>query len=103
MQSNYYFRTRGAVSIEVSAWESLSEWVCRRRHRDTVRLVEGVMSRVMHPSAVPFEFRVLEAMLEATTVYFEKRAKRVRVLLESVTSEINAQHHIDANVSEFQR
>ena len=68
-----------------------------------MRLVETVLSRVTHASAVPFEFRVLESLLEATTLYFEKRAKRVQVLLESVIADINAQHRADSNVSEFQR
>ena len=76
---------------------------CGRLHGDTVRLVENVLSRVAQVSAVPFELHVLEAMLEATTMYFEKRAKRVRLLLESVIADINAQHRTDANASEFQR
>eukprot|EP00210_Caulerpa_lentillifera_P004414 g4211.t1 len=74
-----------------------------KSHSDTVRLVESVLSRVMTASVVPFEFRVLESMLEATIAFFEKRAKRVRMLLESVVAEINAQHYSEANVSEYQR
>lgn len=46
---------------------------------------------------------MLESMLEATIAFFEKRAKRVKMLLESVVAEINAQHHTEANVSEYQR
>lgn len=61
-------------------------------------------SKIVHGSQmIPFEFRVLEALLEATIFYFERRVKRIQMLSESVLADINTMKKNDVNVSEFQR
>ncbi len=60
-----------------------------RRERETLRLVHGVRSGILQADAeVPFELRVLEALLSETVRQFERHLKRLLLLSESVEREV---------------
>ena len=47
--------------------------VRRRKQRDSVAISQGVLDHVMGGGPLPFELRVLEALLEGTTRHFKAR------------------------------
>jgi len=74
------------------------------KHRqDLEPLKRSLLARLGHTSVVPFEFKVLETMLEATTTYFEQRAKLLGSLLDIVIADIDAQVRAGVSISEHER
>ena len=73
-----------------SVYSHLSYYILdSRRERETLRLVHGVRSGILGADAdVPFELRVLEALLSETVRQFERHLKRLLLLSESVEREV---------------
>lgn len=67
-----------------------------KRLPDTVRIAQAVKSAISQRSGLPFELRVLEALLSEATRALEGKCKRLGVVAESVVSEINANFHSSA-------
>lgn len=67
-----------------------------KRLPETVRIAQAVKSAISQRSGLPFELRVLEALLAEATRALEGKCKRLGVVAESVVSEINANFHSSA-------
>lgn len=61
----------------------------RRRDRDTARLAQSVLDHVAEASPLPFELRVLEALLDETARQFERRHRRLELLSVSIEEDIS--------------
>ncbi|GMH36158.1 hypothetical protein BSKO_04026 [Bryopsis sp. KO-2023] len=72
-----------------------------RRKKDTIRLAESLVSRICQESVLPFELRILEALLDATATYFDRKGRRIQFLMERIVADIDGQRRAD--VSDFQR
>lgn len=60
-----------------------------RRDRDTARLAQSVVDRVAEASPLPFELRVLEALLDETARQFDRRHRRLELLSVSIEEDIS--------------
>ena len=56
----------------MSAWK-LTGGLAGRKQRDTVTIAQSVLDHVMSHGPLPFELRVLEALLDGTTRHFQAR------------------------------
>ncbi|CAL8471666.1 g11208 [Coccomyxa elongata] len=60
-----------------------------RRDRDTARLAQSVLDHVAETSPLPFELRVMEALLDETARQFERRHRRLELLSVSIEEDIS--------------
>ena len=61
--------------------ETLKGSLVGRKQRDSVAIAQGVLDHVMSQGPLPFELRVLEALLDGTTRHFQAR-RRHRASIE---------------------
>jgi antitoxin component of RelBE/YafQ-DinJ toxin-antitoxin module len=61
----------------------------RRKERDTVRLAQSVLDNIAEVGPLPFELRVLEALLDETARQFERRHQRLELLSQSIEEDIS--------------
>ena len=54
-----------------------------RRLHDTVRLAQALKSAICQRSALPFELKVLEALLSETARAFENKSKRLGIVADT--------------------
>ena len=57
----------------------MSHAAYHRKDRDTLRLTQSVVNNVSEAGPLPFELRVLEALLDETARQFERRQRRLFV------------------------
>ena len=62
-----------------------------RKDRDTLRLTQSVVDNVSEAGPLPFELRVLEALLDETARQFERRQRRLELLANSIEDDIHKQ------------
>lgn len=72
-----------------------------KRLQDTVKVAQAVKSSLMQRSVLPFELKVLEALLSETARAFDTKSKRLAMVAETVIEDINRNFH--ASVAELQR
>lgn len=72
-----------------------------RRLSDTVRVAQAIKSMITQRSALPFELKILESLLSETALAFDKKAKRLGMVAETVLDDINRSFH--ASAAELQR
>ena len=71
--------------------EVYNEFTQYRRERETLKVVQAVHGTIKNASAsLPFELKVLEALLAETVRQFERRHKRLQLLSDSVEREIGS-------------
>ena len=68
----------------------------RRKDRDTLRLTQSVVNNVSEAGPLPFELRVLEALLDETARHFERRQRRLELLALSIEEDIQKTLRQDA-------
>ena len=68
----------------------------RRKDRDTLRLMQSVVNNVSEAGPLPFELRVLEALLDETARHFERRQRRLELLALSIEEDIQKTLRQDA-------
>ncbi|KAL4424906.1 hypothetical protein ABPG77_002129, partial [Micractinium sp. CCAP 211/92] len=72
-----------------------------RRLSDTVRISQSVKAAVAQKASLPFELKVLEALLAETARAYANKSKRLAVVAETVLQDINNSWHSSAG--ELQR
>ena len=76
-------------------------WVHCRKDRDTLRLTQSIINNVSEAGPLPFELRVLEALLDETARQFERRQRRLELLAMSIEEDI--QKTLKQNGADLQR
>lgn len=69
---------------------------CCRKERDTLRLAQSVVNNASEVGPLPFELRVLEALLDETARQFERRQRRLELLALSIEEDIQKTLRQDA-------
>ena len=69
----------------------MSHAAYHRKDRDTLRLTQSVVNNVSEAGPLPFELRVLEALLDETARQFERRQRRLELLANSIEDDIHKQ------------
>ncbi|CAL5223414.1 g5926 [Coccomyxa viridis] len=72
-----------------------------RKDRDTLRLTQSIINNVSEAGPLPFELRVLEALLDETARQFERRQRRLELLAMSIEEDI--QKTLKQNGADLQR
>ena len=72
-------------------WNLTSHVAHCRKDRDTLRLTQSVIDNVSEAGPLPFELRVLEALLDETARQFERRQRRLELLANSIEDDIHKQ------------
>ena len=72
-----------------------------RKDRDTLRLTQSVINNISEAGPLPFELRVLEALLDETARQFERRQRRLELLAMSIEEDI--QKTLKQNAADLQR
>lgn len=72
-------------------WDLTSHIAYCRKDRDTLRLTQSVIDNVSEAGPLPFELRVLEALLDETARQFERRQRRLELLANSIEDDIHKQ------------
>ena len=72
-----------------------------RKDRDTLRLTQSVINNISEAGPLPFELRVLEALLDETARQFERRQRRLELLAMSIEDDI--QKTLKQNAADLQR
>ena len=72
-----------------------------KRVGDTIRVAQSIKSALHQRSALPFELKVLEALLSDTAQAFDKKTKRFNMVAETIMDDIN--NNFSASAAELSR
>jgi magnesium transporter len=73
----------------------------RRRLNDTVKISQSIKAAIVQTSPLPFELKVLEALLSETARAYANKSKRLAIVAETVLTDINTT--FSSSAGELQR
>ncbi|PRW56958.1 Magnesium transporter MRS2-4 isoform A [Chlorella sorokiniana] len=92
------FRT--AVCKAVVYWDKAVLFPSRRLN-DTVKISQSIKAAIVQTSPLPFELKVLEALLSETARAYANKSKRLAIVAETVLTDINTT--FSSSAGELQR
>lgn len=92
------FRSEIAKAI---IWKDKACLFHAKRFKDTLHVAQAINASLATDLGLPFEFRILEALLAETAHHFEAQSRRLTFVAESVVHEVNGS--LRGHVGELQR